>query len=106
MTTVQVDIRVPLGRTLPELAGPNSQPVLERISRMTAPTRDMPELHAFLRSIGAEGGDPRRLVEDARAQNPALAEMIEPMLGATLAPTGVSAQHEDQRHSRPRADAL
>jgi acetylornithine deacetylase/succinyl-diaminopimelate desuccinylase-like protein len=66
-------------------------PVLERISRMTGPTRDLPELHAFLRSIGAEGADPRRLMEDSRAQNPALAEMIEPMLGATLAPTGVSA---------------
>ena len=66
-------------------------PVLERISRMTGPTRDLPELHAFLRSIGAEGADPRRLMEDSRAQNPALAEIIEPMLGATLAPTGVSA---------------
>ena len=30
-------------------------------------------------------------MENARAQNPLLAEMIEPMLGATIAPTGMSA---------------
>ena len=66
-------------------------PVLERIDRMAAPTRDLPELHTFLRAIGAGDADPRRLMEDSRAQNPALAEIIEPMLGATLAPTGVSA---------------
>jgi acetylornithine deacetylase/succinyl-diaminopimelate desuccinylase-like protein len=66
-------------------------PVLERIDRMTAPTRDLPELHVFLRAIGADGSDPRRLMERSRAQNPVLAEMIEPMLGATIAPTGMSA---------------
>jgi acetylornithine deacetylase/succinyl-diaminopimelate desuccinylase-like protein len=66
-------------------------PVLERIDRMTPPSRDLPELHTFLRSIGADDTDPRRLMESARAQNPLLAEMIEPMLGATIAPTGMSA---------------
>ncbi|HEY3763560.1 MAG TPA: M20/M25/M40 family metallo-hydrolase [Gaiellales bacterium] len=66
-------------------------PVLERIDRMARPTHDLPELHAFLRSIGADDADPRRLMERTRAQNPLLAEMIEPMLGATIAPTGMSA---------------
>jgi acetylornithine deacetylase/succinyl-diaminopimelate desuccinylase-like protein len=66
-------------------------PVLERIDRMAAPTRDLPELHTFLRSIGAEGADPRALMERSRARYPVLAEMIEPMLGATIAPTGMSA---------------
>jgi len=65
-------------------------PVLERIDRMSAPTRDLPELHTFLRSIGADA-DPRAVMEGARADNPVLAEMIEPMLGATIAPTGMSA---------------
>jgi acetylornithine deacetylase/succinyl-diaminopimelate desuccinylase-like protein len=66
-------------------------PVLERIDRMAAPTHDLPELHTFLRSIGADDADPRRVMERSRADNPLLAEMIEPMLGATIAPTGMSA---------------
>jgi acetylornithine deacetylase/succinyl-diaminopimelate desuccinylase-like protein len=66
-------------------------PVLERIDRMAAPTHDLPELHTFLRSIGADDADPRRLMERSRSHNPLLAEMIEPMLGATIAPTGMSA---------------
>jgi acetylornithine deacetylase/succinyl-diaminopimelate desuccinylase-like protein len=66
-------------------------PVLERIDRMAAPTHDLPELHTFLRSIGADDAEPRRLMERSRAENPLLAEMIEPMLGATIAPTGMSA---------------
>jgi acetylornithine deacetylase/succinyl-diaminopimelate desuccinylase-like protein len=66
-------------------------PVLERIDRMTPPSRDLPELHAFLGSIGADDADPRRVMDAARAHNPLLAEMIEPMLGATVAPTGMSA---------------
>ena len=66
-------------------------PVLERIDRMARPSRDLPELHTFLRSIGAEDDDPRRLMERIRGQNPLLAEMIEPMLGATIAPTGMTA---------------
>ena len=33
-------------------------PVLERIDRMARPTRDLPELHTFLRSIGADDADP------------------------------------------------
>jgi acetylornithine deacetylase/succinyl-diaminopimelate desuccinylase-like protein len=65
-------------------------PVLERIDRMTPPSRDLPELHTFLRSIGADG-DPRRVMDAARAENPLLAATIEPMLGATIAPTGMSA---------------
>jgi acetylornithine deacetylase/succinyl-diaminopimelate desuccinylase-like protein len=66
-------------------------PVLERIDRMAPPTHDLPELHTFLRSIGADDSDPRRLMESVRGPNPLLAEMIEPMLGATVAPTGMSA---------------
>jgi acetylornithine deacetylase/succinyl-diaminopimelate desuccinylase-like protein len=66
-------------------------PVLERIDRMTAPTHDLPELHLFLRSMGVDDTDPRRLMERARTDNPLLAARIEPMLGATVAPTGMSA---------------
>jgi acetylornithine deacetylase/succinyl-diaminopimelate desuccinylase-like protein len=65
-------------------------PVLERIDRMAPPSRDLPELRAFLGSIGAEG-DPRSVLSAARTANPLLAATIEPMLGATIAPTGMTA---------------
>jgi acetylornithine deacetylase/succinyl-diaminopimelate desuccinylase-like protein len=64
--------------------------VLERIDRMAPPSRDLPELRAFLGSIGAEG-DPRSVLNAARTTNPLLAATIEPMLGATIAPTGMTA---------------
>jgi acetylornithine deacetylase/succinyl-diaminopimelate desuccinylase-like protein len=65
-------------------------PVLERIDRMTPPSRDLPELRTFLGSIGADG-DPRSVLNAARTTNPLLAATIEPMLGATIAPTGMTA---------------
>ena len=65
-------------------------PVLERIDRMVPPTRDLPELHAFLAAIGADG-DPQGVMNAARHTNPLLAATIEPMLGATIAPTGMTA---------------
>jgi acetylornithine deacetylase/succinyl-diaminopimelate desuccinylase-like protein len=65
-------------------------PVLERIDRMVPPSRDLPELRAFLASIGAEG-DPQAVMNAARNANPLLAATIEPMLGATIAPTGMTA---------------
>jgi acetylornithine deacetylase/succinyl-diaminopimelate desuccinylase-like protein len=66
-------------------------PVIERLARMTPPSRELPELATFLAAIGAAGEDPRSLAERARASNPYLAELIEPMLGAVVAPTGIEA---------------
>jgi acetylornithine deacetylase/succinyl-diaminopimelate desuccinylase-like protein len=66
-------------------------PVIERLARMAPPTRDLPELAMFLSAVGASGDDPRAVAERARAVNPYLAEVIEPMLGAVIAPTGIEA---------------
>jgi acetylornithine deacetylase/succinyl-diaminopimelate desuccinylase-like protein len=66
-------------------------PVIERLGRMTPPTRDLPELAAFLAAIGASGEDPRAVADRARERNPFLAALIEPMLGAIMTPTGIEA---------------
>ncbi len=66
-------------------------PVIERIERMPRPTRDLPELRAFLSAIGAEGADPSDLVARVRDGNRVLAALMEPMLGAVITPTGLVA---------------
>jgi acetylornithine deacetylase/succinyl-diaminopimelate desuccinylase-like protein len=66
-------------------------PVLERLGRFEPLTSEPPELARFMDAIGAAGEDPRALAERSRAQNPFLAELIEPMLGALVAPTGIEA---------------
>ena len=79
--------------SIPDLADnpvPKLAPVIERIERMARPTRDLPELRAFLRAIGEEGADPvevaRRAGQDG---SPVVAELIPPMLGAVITPTGL-----------------
>lgn len=66
-------------------------PVIERMAAMNPPTRELPELAEFMAAIGAAGEDPRALAERSRAQNPFLAELLEPMFGALISPTGVEA---------------
>jgi acetylornithine deacetylase/succinyl-diaminopimelate desuccinylase-like protein len=66
-------------------------PALERIGSGRA-TYDVVEgPRAFLRAIGEDPADPAAAVERVRAVEPRLAAMIEPMLGATFAPTLISA---------------
>jgi len=66
-------------------------PVIERLAGMTPPTRELPELAGFMAAIGASDEDPRAVVERARVDNPFLAYLLEPMLGAVFSPTGVEA---------------
>jgi acetylornithine deacetylase/succinyl-diaminopimelate desuccinylase-like protein len=62
-------------------------PVIDRIERMRRPAADLPALHAFLAAVGEDGADPAEVVARCRAENPILAAAVEPMLGATIAPT-------------------
>jgi acetylornithine deacetylase/succinyl-diaminopimelate desuccinylase-like protein len=64
-------------------------PVIERIDRMARPEHDLPELRAFLAAIGEAGSDPVALARASRESNPALAEVLGPMLGAVITPTGL-----------------
>jgi acetylornithine deacetylase/succinyl-diaminopimelate desuccinylase-like protein len=62
-------------------------PVIDRMQRMRPPVGELPALHTFLAAIGEEGADPAELVARSRAETPLLAAAVEPMLGATIAPT-------------------
>jgi acetylornithine deacetylase/succinyl-diaminopimelate desuccinylase-like protein len=64
-------------------------PVIERIQRLQLPGRRMAELDTFLAAIGEAGADPAELVQRCRSASPVIAALVEPMLGATIAPTGV-----------------
>jgi acetylornithine deacetylase/succinyl-diaminopimelate desuccinylase-like protein len=81
--------------SIPDLADnpvPKLAPVIERIDRMARPARDLPELRAFLRAIGEDGSDPVELARRAAQDgSPVVAELIPPMLGAVITPTGLLA---------------
>jgi acetylornithine deacetylase/succinyl-diaminopimelate desuccinylase-like protein len=62
-------------------------PVIDRIQAMPRLTAEMEALGAFLAAIGEDGADPADLVARCRTENPLLAAAVEPMLGATIAPT-------------------
>jgi acetylornithine deacetylase/succinyl-diaminopimelate desuccinylase-like protein len=62
-------------------------PVIDRIERMRRPAAELPALHTFLAAIGEDGADPAEVVARCRTENPLLAAAVEPMLGATIAPT-------------------
>src|SRR5436190_15221793 len=62
-------------------------PVIDRIERMRRPAAELPALHAFLAAIGEKGADPAEVVARCRSENPVIAAAVEPMLGATIAPT-------------------
>ena len=62
-------------------------PVIDRIQRMPRPTAELAALADFLAAVGEDGADPADLVGRCRSENPLLAAAVEPMLGATIAPT-------------------
>ena len=62
-------------------------PVIDRIQRMPRPTAELAALADFLAAVGEDGADPAELVGRCRSENPLLAAAVEPMLGATIAPT-------------------
>lgn len=79
------------GAFISDNALPKIVPVIERIERMARPAHDLPELRAFLAGIGAEGADATALARQARESNRALTEVLGPMLGAVITPTGLDA---------------
>jgi acetylornithine deacetylase/succinyl-diaminopimelate desuccinylase-like protein len=66
-------------------------PALERIGRGRAEYDVVDEPRAFLRAIGEDPEDPEGAVARMRAAEPRLAALLEPTLGATFAPTLISA---------------
>jgi acetylornithine deacetylase/succinyl-diaminopimelate desuccinylase-like protein len=66
-------------------------PALERLGGGRAGYDVVDEPRAFLESIGGDPADPEGAVERMRATEPRLAAMLEPTLGATFAPTLISA---------------
>jgi acetylornithine deacetylase/succinyl-diaminopimelate desuccinylase-like protein len=66
-------------------------PALERLGGGRAGYDVADEPRAFLESIGEDPADPEGAVERMRATEPRLAAMLEPTLGATFAPTLISA---------------
>src|SRR5215213_3691071 len=66
-------------------------PALERIGRGRAEYDVVDEPRAFLRAIGEDPADPAGAVARVRAAEPRLAALLEPTLGATFAPTLISA---------------
>ncbi|HEY6032119.1 MAG TPA: M20/M25/M40 family metallo-hydrolase [Gaiellaceae bacterium] len=53
-----------------------------------------PETEAFLRAVGAEATDAAGALAAARKVSPAAAEMVEPLLGPTFAPTMIAASEK------------
>ena len=66
-------------------------PALERIGSGKAAYDVVDEPRAFLEAIGEDPADPSAAVERVRAVEPRLAALLEPTLGATFAPTLISA---------------
>jgi acetylornithine deacetylase/succinyl-diaminopimelate desuccinylase-like protein len=66
-------------------------PALERLGAGRAGYDVVDEPRAFLESIGEDPADPEGAVERMRATEPRLAALLEPTLGATFAPTLISA---------------
>jgi acetylornithine deacetylase/succinyl-diaminopimelate desuccinylase-like protein len=66
-------------------------PALERIGGGRAEYDVVEEAHAFLAAIGEDPDDPGGAIERMRASEPRLAALLEPTLGATFAPTIISA---------------
>ena len=66
-------------------------PVIDRVQRMPRPVAELAALGAFLAAVGEEGADPAEVVRRCRTANPVLAAAVEPMLGATIAPTKAAA---------------
>jgi acetylornithine deacetylase/succinyl-diaminopimelate desuccinylase-like protein len=66
-------------------------PALERLGGGRAGYDVVDEPRAFLEAIGEDPADPEGAVERMRATEPRLAALLEPTLGATFAPTLISA---------------
>ena len=82
----------PRSRRSPTTRCSSSLPALERLGDAAAPSYDVvDEPRAFLEAIGEDPAIPAGAVERMRAIEPRLAALLEPTLGATFAPTLISA---------------
>jgi acetylornithine deacetylase/succinyl-diaminopimelate desuccinylase-like protein len=69
-------------------------PVLDALARLEPPTELIPETRAFLEAVVGEAPPPSLALERARAVSPLAAELIAPLLSATLCPTMVEASRK------------
>ncbi|HET8606554.1 MAG TPA: M20/M25/M40 family metallo-hydrolase [Gaiellaceae bacterium] len=68
--------------------------LVERLGSYRPEPRLQPETEAFLRVVGAEIADAEHALDAARRVSPAAAELVEPLLGPTLAPTMIAASEK------------
>jgi acetylornithine deacetylase/succinyl-diaminopimelate desuccinylase-like protein len=65
--------------------------LVERLGAHRPPPRLQPEVSAFLDTVGAGAPRPDDALAAARAVHPLVADLVEPLLGLTLAPTMIAA---------------
>ena len=69
-------------------------PVLEALAGGRVTPEHSPEAVAFLEAIGVDGDDLGKALAEVESVNPAIAILLEPMLGVTMSPTMVSASEK------------
>ena len=69
-------------------------PVLDALAGGRVVPERSPEPEAFLEAIGVNGEDLGKALAQVESVNPAIAILLEPMLGVTMAPTMVSASEK------------
>jgi acetylornithine deacetylase/succinyl-diaminopimelate desuccinylase-like protein len=69
-------------------------PLVERLGRFLDAPEVGPEVEAFLRAVCGEVPTPEHAVEAARAVHPLAGDLVEPLLGTTMAPTKIVASQK------------
>ena len=69
-------------------------PAIERLARLAPPAPPPAALAGFLRAVGHDDADPRRLHDDWSRADLALASLLEPMLAGTVTPTVIDASRK------------
>jgi acetylornithine deacetylase/succinyl-diaminopimelate desuccinylase-like protein len=69
-------------------------PLIERLGRFQDEPEVGPEVEAFLRAVCGEVPTADRAVEAARAVHPLAGDLVEPLLGTTMAPTKIVASQK------------
>jgi acetylornithine deacetylase/succinyl-diaminopimelate desuccinylase-like protein len=72
----------------------NAAPVLEALERQRPPSSLIPEVRAFLEAVLGEAPPVDVALERARALHPLAAELVAPLLSATLSPTMIEASRK------------
>ncbi|MEN3342443.1 MAG: hypothetical protein V7644_1847 [Actinomycetota bacterium] len=68
--------------------------LVERLAAYRPEPQVQPEVEAFLRTVLGEVPSPRSVLERAQALDPTAAELVEPLLAPTFAPTIISASQK------------